>query len=413
MTRGDLVLWMLVYPWPTVAVGVALAVASYVLARPVRAQACHALRIESWRLWAILASAPAFFVGAEAVLWGRLLAWRAPLVFTGLPWAAGLWLVALAPVPALAWWTWRSWAAGGGPARPEVVSRRPLWLAAGLAIAGLGLMLGGEAARLRAWTALTDSALVEAGPPAQRPAVATIVRLRAHRYVDWPAAAAALDRVVPTAADALAVAGAPAGGLDREQRAYFARRIEAGLEAGAPGLSAAYAVPRVWALTGDPDRTIRAYALTVADLRPTALDAAWDLQAAAEHALREAPPAVVATVLMALDADASQIALALPLVDALVAHVDDPAPEGATAVALLLRDGSAGALRPLLPRFVDAAGARADYDGPIWRALRDRCIQRAAALPALTEDADARVAAGAREVLAYVRQYCRKGRPQQ
>lgn len=86
---------------------------------------------------------------------------------------------------------------------------------------------------------------------------------------------------------------------------------------------------------------------------------------------------------------------------------------GPTAVALLLRDGSATALRPLLPRFVDADGARAGFDGPIWRALRERCIQRAAALPALAEDADARVASGARAVLAYVRQYCRKGRPQQ
>lgn len=178
-------------------------------------------------------------------------------------------------------------------------------------------------------------------------------------------------------------------------------------------MSAADAVPRVWTLTGDAERAIRAYALTVAELRPTALDAAWDLQAAAEHALRHAPPEVVATVLAALDADASQIALAPRLVDALVAHVDDPAPQGPTAVALLLRDGSAGALRPLLPRFVDAAGARAGYDGPIWRALRDRCIQRAAALPALAADTDASVAAGAREVLAYVRQYCRKGRPQQ
>lgn len=188
MTRGDLVLWMLVYPWPTVAAGIALAVAAYVLARPVRAQACHALRIESWRLWAILAAAPAFFVGAEAALWGWLLAWRAPFVFTGLPWAVGLWLVALAPVPALAWWTWRSWAAGGGPARPEAVSRRPLVLAAALAVAGIALMLGGEAARQAAWSGLVDRALAEAGPPADRPAVGTIVRLRAHRYVDWPAA---------------------------------------------------------------------------------------------------------------------------------------------------------------------------------------------------------------------------------
>ncbi len=413
MTRGDLVLWMLVYPWPTVAAGIVLAVGAYVLARPVRTQACHALRAEAWRLWAILAAVPAFFVGAEAVLWGRLLAWRAPLVFTGLPWAVGLWLVALAPAPALAWWTWRSWAAGGGPPRPAAASRRPLVAATILAAAGAALMLGGEVARLRAWSDLVARAGAEPGAPAERPAVRTLVQLRAHRYVDWPTAAAALDRVVPAAADALALAGASGGGLDREQRAYFARRVEAGLEAGDAGMDAAAAVPRLWALAGDPGRAVRAYALTTEPLRAAALAGTLNVQAAAEHALRHAPTPVVDTVLAALDADPAEIALAPPLVAALMDRVDDPAPRGPTAVALLLRDGSATALRPLLPRFVDADGARAGFDGPIWRALRERCIQRAAALPALAEDADARVASGARAVLAYVRQYCRKGRPQQ
>lgn len=112
MRRADLVLWMLIYPWSTLTAGLLAGLASYLLGRPRKVESSRGeLAVEAWRIAAILAGLPAFFLAAELVLWIFDLEFRAPLAFTGLTWAAGAWLLGLAPLPLLAAWVRWPWPA--------------------------------------------------------------------------------------------------------------------------------------------------------------------------------------------------------------------------------------------------------------------------------------------------------------
>jgi len=444
MTRTDLVLWMLIFPWQTLPLAMLAGLGGYAVAAPRRAHGCHELRVEAWRLYALLTMLPALCLGAEAVLWGGVLAYRAPLVFTGLPWALGLLLVVWAPVPLLATWCWRSRAWSGeepGGRRPG----RPVWLAAALLGAGLVLMRGSEAARAAAWAALVDRA------PGDDEAVLSIVRLKAHRYALAIETNQALDRALPAAPEVLALVDRAGGTFDRDLRVYLAARLEAGVasrrvatstlgatdqapgEGSTPsgagksmgsiednvGGSAASVgddavVSAIWTLTGDDRRTLRAYAAVAGLASPpegAGRDTDLAFQEIAAHALTHGSASTADVVIQAVDSLAAQALLTRPLIDALAAHAGDPGEPGLTALGILLRDGSSAALRPILPRFGPLAGDPDTHTGPAWDALRARCMQRTPALVTLTGDDDPPVAAGARAVLDYVRQYCRRGRP--
>ena len=396
MRRADLVLWMLIYPWSTLTAGLLAGLASYLLGRPRKVESSRGeLAVEAWRIAAILAGLPAFFLAAELVLWIFDLEFRAPLAFTGLTWAAGAWLLGLAPLPLLAAWV-----------RFRPLAGRPIRLA--LTLAGLGLlgMWLGPWAGHRAWSAQVARA---ASDPL---ALEQLVLLKAHRYVPAAEAEAALDRLLPGPEAVLALAEAQSTRFDRDLREYLAERIEDDL-ASAALASAERAAPLLWTLTDDPARTLRGYALTVPSLRPAALAAppelgALALQPIGRQALAEgkgpAREALMAALLPALHGRA----LEPETVASLAAALDEGGSVGGDALAVLLRDGSREALRVALPRFVDADGRRAGYEGPDWAVLRRDCMARTASLVALQTDPDPRVAAGAGEVFKYVRQYCGK-----
>ncbi len=426
MRRADLVLWMLVHPWSTVSAGILAGLASYALSRP-RGLRAHAhrgdLAVEAWRLVAIISGLPAFFLGAELMLWGRDLAFRAPLAFTGLAWAAGLWLLSLAPIPLLAAWT-RFRPLTGAPSRRAAIL-------AGLGIAGI--LLGPWAGR-RAWTDLVARA-------AEQPeALEQLIQLKAHRYVSAERAEAALDALVAEPDAVLDLYEAQGPRFDPDLRVWLVDRLETALVDDRP-VDIDRALPAIWAASGDPERSLRAYALSQPELRQSARAAA-DLEGTetssgdpgqpvagptidrAEldpgvvglHGLRAAERGAAgaelrATLLSLLVPLLNGRSLEPALVDALVGAVDAPAPAGPTALSILLRDGSQAALRPILPRFVDARGERSGFEGPSWEVLRRDCMSRTSSLRALREDEDPRVAAGAREVLLYVRQYCRRAAP--
>jgi len=414
MTRADLVLWMLIYPWPTAIAGLATGLTTFWLAAPRRVVGCDSLKVEAWRMVALVTMLPAFFLGAEAVLWGRLLAYRAPLAFTGLIGGLGWWLAALAGVPLSAWWCWRSRRMGGrapGAAHdhampPAARVPRPVWLAGVLLAAGAGCISGGASLRAAAWSAAADRAA------ADPEAILEVIRLKSFRYIGVDEAVLALDRAVPSNAAIPALARDARDLLDGDVRAYLADRLDAGLAA-SPTDPVPDVVATLWDLTGDPARTVRAYALTRPELRPGALGgAALDWQAAAASALRQpAGTRLTGAVLDAADALAAADPLDPPLLEALVRYRDAAPPAGPTAVGILLRDGSERALRPILPRFAGATGTVASFGGPSWTVLRQRCMQRTTALVRLTGDIDPAVATGARAVLDYVRQYCRRARP--
>ncbi len=87
------------------------------------------------------------------------------------------------------------------------------------------------------------------------------------------------------------------------------------------------------------------------------------------------------------------------VVAALAQRMDEPAPIGTLAQAILLRDAGVESLRPLAPRLAHA-------DDPAWGLVRAECPSQTSGFTALAADADPAVAAGARAVLEYVRQHC-------
>lgn len=422
MSRPDLVLWMAFYPIQTVLAGVLAGLALYLVARPRPTQGCSDLRVEAWRLYAIGAAIPAFFLGAELILWARLFAWRAPLVFTGLPRGLGLQLLVLAPIPLIALWTWRS---GAGEALRHPTPGRMRGLAALLAVAGITLFIGAGFARERAWNQLLARVATE---PAS---LSTLVRLKSYRFARAAETLAALDAAGLGARGAVALAETEDRWLDAALRAELAARIEAGLAAGpgtggagdaasggAGGAAAggdwpgAAAIPALWRLTEDPARTLRAFAYLEEPPEPAPAEGAAALQALAARALARPSTELDPTLLAATEAAFRGEPLDPALVDALLGHLDDPEPLGSTAMGLLLADGSERGLRPILPRF---AGNPARPDAlpttPAWTALRAQCMQRTSALVRLASDPDPAVASGAQAVRSYVQQYCRRARP--
>jgi hypothetical protein len=416
MRRGDLILWMLVYPWSTVFVGLAFGLASYLATMPRKTEAGRGeLTIEAWRLLAIASAVPAFFLGAELVLWWRDLDFRAPLAFTGLIWASGLWLLFLAPIPLAASWVW------GRPLRG-----RPVWLSGVILASGMVLILLGPRWNAQAWGETVDLAASE---PA---ALERLVQLKSHRYVSRAQATQALDALLPSAEDILGLVKAHEDHFDAELRRYATGRLVSALEPGdASPAFARESVPAIWRLGAggpfgamdlrqDAETTLRAYALTRPALRPEALRyvpgeaeaggtaGGLDFQRVGLEGLRQAPESMLPTLVEALQPLVEGQALEPSLIDALAEALDAPAPVDASVLAILLENGSQAALRPVLPRFLNADGQRGDFEGPVWAVLRSQCMARTTGLSALREDSDPRVAAGAEEVYRYVRQYCGK-----
>ncbi len=121
-------------------------------------------------------------------------------------------------------------------------------------------------------------------------------------------------------------------------------------------------------------------------------------------ALARSSDEVVAAVLAAAEGPASATPLRAASIAALAKAVDRPPPVGPLAQAMLLRDGSSAALRPLMPRF-------AQDDAPAWDVVRAQCPTRTSGLRSLADDPDPQVAQGAGAVLAYIRQFCVTSRP--
>ena len=385
MPLSALVLWVLLRP-PAIAFGLGAAFVAYRLARPRAEEHLNELLVEAWRLYALATGVPAFLFGALFGLWAVLFAYRAPFALTGLVELAGVATLAQAPVPLIGAWV------AGTP-----VPRRGRLVAVGLLAAGLVLWGGGRAARLAGWRALEQAA------PAAPGALAEVVLLKAYRFVTPASARAALDVALPRGADVLALVDVGRAGteltFDLDLRHYLAGRLEADLAAlppGDPSSPGTAAVPAIWWLMADAARTLQAYALATPALRPSAARGTPAVQPIVAHALAGAPAPVAGSVLEASDALLSGQPLEPALVVALAARAraDDP-----LATKILLRDASVEALRPILPRFVGAAG-------PAWQVLRTDCPQRTSGLVHLSADADPEVAAGARAVLGYVRQYC-------
>lgn len=396
MPLPALVLWLMIYPL-AIAFGALAAVTVYWIARPrdTKRLNLNEVMVEGWRLYALLAAVPAFLLGAELGLWGYMFGYRAPLALTGLAGRLGLTLVVLSGVPVVA-----------AACRRERPSRRASALAVTLLIVGVGLWGAGRWARARAWAALADSATRD------QVALHQLVSLKAYRYLTSREAEGALDLALDQPAEVLSLVASARDDrdpiLDRDLERYLADRLDRALEGTDPssptplGLAA---VPAMWWLTADSQRTLRAYALAGSELRaPMPSAAPVDFQAVAIHALGAAPADVQGSILEAIRDPAGQVPLNEPLITALAAHLGDPEPVGGLAFGLLLRDGSSTALRPTLPRF-------AQPDDPAWAILRADCPRRTQGLVTLAADADPNVAAGARAVLGYVRQYCRASRP--
>lgn len=416
MRRGDLILWMLVYPWSTVFAGLGLGLASYLASMPRKTEAGRGeLTIEAWRFLAIASAVPAFFLGAELVLWLRDLDFRAPLAFTGLIWASGLWLLFLAPIPLVA-----TWVLG------RSLRGRPIWFSGAVLAAGLALILAGPRWNARAWD---ETVMRAASEPA---ALEQVVQLKSHRYISRSEAIRALDALLPTPEGMLALVKAHEDHFDAELRRYATGRLVSALEPGdaAPAF-ARESVPAIWRLGAggpfgamdlrqDAETTLRAYALTRPALRSEALRyvpgeaeaggtaAGLDFQRVGLEGLLQAPDTMLPTLVEALQPLVEGQALEPSLIDALAEALDAPAPVDAAALSILLENGSQAALRPALPRFLGADGQRGDFEGPVWTVLRSNCMARTTGLTALRADSDPRVAAGAEAVYRYVRQYCGK-----
>jgi len=390
VSLADLVLWMLIEKW-TVAFGFAAMVLLYVFARPRPRPAWHEVGAEGWRLLVLLAAVPAFFLGAELGLWGVLLAYRAPLSFTGLASSLGAMLALLAPTPLV---------------RPLVYFRRPgqrdLLLALGLAAAGAGLLVAAPRVRAAAWLALTERA------PREVEARDEVVALLAHRYVSLPEARTVLERSLPDGAAIVAFVDQARDGrvpvLGDPLRRELADRLLVDLaRRTAPAAVDLDAVDAVWWLLGpsDAQATLRAYVLATPDLRGEAADdgGGVDVQRVVAHAVTKAPEPIRESVLRAAYPDLAGRGLDGPTIDALAAATEAQGPTGRLALLALLRDASTASLRPVVARF-------ADPEAPEWALLREECPSRSTGLERLAADPDPRVAAGAAALRSYQRQYC-------
>jgi len=385
MPWPSLVLWMNVFPMAVVA-GLALALATYFAARPRERPGWAEVPAEGWRMLAVLAAVPAFLLGAELALWGGLLAWRAPLVFTGLFERLG-WILALAsPIPVVAYLVWER--------RPL---RRPLRASAVLAVAALVLIAIPPMARARAVQAIAERA--QADPAAFE----ELMQLVGFRYVGAADALPALDAALPRPADALAYVLATRDGsgtaFTREVSAHLTARLFASLEA-RPAELGDEAVPAIGWLTDDGGAVLRAYALVVPALHAEAVAGRVDPQATLDAALAASSAETRIAVLRAAYDATMGVPLEAQLIASLAAHLDAPEPVGPLATRMLLRDGSSAALRNVVTRFNDE-------DAPEWILLRTDCPRQTAGLDRLEDDPDASVASGAAALRGYVRQYCR------
>ncbi len=407
MSLPDLVLWMLIEKW-TLLFGALAVVLLYIVARPRARPAWHEVGAEGWRFLVLLAAVPAFFLGAELGLWSTLLAYRAPLAFTGLALMLGAVLATLSPVPLV---------------RPLVYFERPgrrdLVLAGVLLAAGLALAIAGPRARASAWNDLAQRA------PTEVEARDEVVRLAMHRYVALDEIRPVLDATLPDGPSLLAfVAAARAGnapelGLSLREELADRLLVElAGVEArdatsasvsfsgDAPSPTVAPlpgAVEAVWWLLGpqDADATLRAYVLTTPELRATADSEGGgvDVRRIVANAARHGTETEREVVLIAAFRPLSRRGLDQDAVDALASVSQAPDPTGRLATLILLRDASTLSLRPIAPRFADPESAD-------WALLREECPSRSTGLERLVEDPDPAVAAGAAALRVYQRQYC-------
>ena len=392
---ASLVLWMLIEKW-TLFFGLIAAIGVYVVLRPRERHGWHELGAEGWRFIAIGAAGPAFLLGAELSLWAGLIAYRAPLPYTGLPAWLGLLLLVIALIPPAAAWVYGRQLGRG------------LLVGAVVAAAGLGIIALGGSARAAMWTERASSVA-----PGDDIGLAEVARLKVHRYISRSEATSVLDQALPSASDALAMAERARAdaaafavdptlefglAFDRDLRVYFAGRLETALEAGDP-LIGTEAVPTLWWLTRDVARTLRAYALA----RPTLRAAALDSQVAARDVLRDAllvaDGEVELTILNASYRPLVREKLGAPLVDVLAAHQDAPEPVGRLSTLILLREASPQSLRPIAPRFTDP-------ESPAWKYLLQECPDRMIGMDRLSEDPDPVVAEGAQALRRFVVQNC-------
>jgi hypothetical protein len=401
MSLPDLVLWILVFPLAMLP-GLAAAMLTYVLARPrVRDDGGAVglqrdLLVESWRLAAIVAAVPACILAMELVLWGHFFNTRVSVAYTGAAQWLGLVFLALSPVPLVA-----------AAIRRQPVLGRPARQAAGLLALGLILFPLGWWLRDQTWDRLRLRAV------ASDQALREVLVLKGYRFITDAEVRGVLDQALPNTArvlDLVRSAAAPGSPpLDGAVTTYLAQRLDDALLAADPAVTTEpglAAVPAIWALTSNPERTLRAYALAVPELRSRArAGAVVDEQSLVLDGLSRGSPAVVAALLGAFEPRAGAGPLRSEIVQALVRRMDEPAPVGRLAQAILLRDASTEALRSLVPRLARA-------DDPAWELVRADCPSRTPGFAALATDADPAVAAGARAVLAYVRQFCVTVRPQ-
>lgn len=390
MSRANLFLWILVEP-VTILGGAAAAVLAYRYARPREGTHCGELLVEGWRMYALLTGIVAFALGAEFTLWSVALDYRSPLAFTKLIDAAGVCLVAAAPAPLMLAYC-----------RNEELRGRPVKVAAALLASGVALAVVAPAYRDYSWSRLTRNAGTD------QESLHELVSLKSYRYVSDERARRALDSALAAPTDVLQLvesardSGAPP--LDSFfMRPYLADRITEALRdppPGDPSALRARAIPAYWWMTADPAATLESYAVATAPLGSEAQDAAArDPQRAIRHALANESEPLIGVLLEAFHALRARAHLEPATIDALIAHLDDPAPTGRTALAILLEEASVASLRPILPRFTDESS-------PAWEVLRSNCPRRTHGLITLAEGDDEEVSAGAKAVLAYVREYC-------
>jgi hypothetical protein len=366
-------------------------VVGYVVARP-RPSRCGDLITEAWRIYAIVAAIPLGIVGAELYLWVHQFDYHAPVGMTGVIPRAGVAVLVLAPALVI-----HQYCRHVSTPTP---GRRPLWIAVAMAIAGLLMYAGGWQLRASRWTAVAAAA--ERSPSEAR----QILDLKGYGYVNMSQARLALDGALVTHGDALALATlAEDGGvgLDGDIEDYPAGRLEAGIANGDLGEEALPALwPLISAVNGGEDRFLRAYARvdqSVPAASPSATGGEPALADAAMSALDHASPDVRRVFLVILARQAAHGPLPDAVVTAVATQLGDGPPLDQMAVAVLLREGSRAALRPILPRF-------ADPDAPEWDLLQANCPTRTRELVALSRDDDRTVVSGAWAVLSYVRQYC-------
>jgi hypothetical protein len=395
MSLPALVLWLLVYP-AALLIGLAAAVAVYLAARPRPRDVPGAvgvrrdLLVEGWRLAAVVAAVPAGILAMELSLWGLFFGERVSPAYTGLAQWLGLVLLALAPVPLVT-----------SALEQRPLLGRPARRALVLLLSGLLLFPIGWVGRSVVWSAQRADAAVDGQ------ALQGVLVLKGYQFITAGEMRGALARALPTTRAVLRLVKTaqadPGMALDRDVRSYLAERLERALRAAEPEVTTApqlAAVPAIWWLTADRERTLRAYALAVPELRGRALarsgPVATDvlLDAMARGSLE-----VLGAVLAAAEPELGRSPLEDELIAGLAGRTEAEAPIGPLAQRIMLRDASVPSLRPIVARF-------ARGDDPAWALVRAECPTRTPGLKTLSGDTDPAVAAGAQAVLAYVRQYC-------